>query len=277
MKELAPEFGMALVCRVLGVARSTGNYKSVAKPKPDLSLLKTEIETFRLTHRQYGVRKMRKLFERDGTAPSFSRMRTAYIELNILRKPGKKRIYTTDSTHAEPRFENLLKGLKVTHPDHIWVCDVTGVYLKKRWVYVALVMDIYTRAIVGWNVAESNVTDLTLGALRKGFDLERSPEIHHSDQGANYCASRYCKILQARGIQISMSATGKPRENAHAERLNRTLKYEGLKRAGHLTLYEVETEIQEFVEYYNNTRIHASIGFKTPSEILVEWNQPKRI
>ncbi len=239
----------------------------------DLTPLKRSIEVFRVIHRDYGCRRMLALLNRNGLNPSRSEVRRAYVELGILGKVRRKRVRTTCSTHQFPRYSNLCLDTTYAYPDQVWVGDVTGIYIEGRWAYLALLMDVYTRFIVGWSMSLSNDTALTLRALRLGLELQRSPEIHHSDQGANYASGSYQDTLLARGIKISMSAAGKPRQNAHAERLNRTVKQEEVYKAKYKSLEEAKKAIGKFVLYYNGTRLHTGIACKPPAEAFEQWKE----
>lgn len=276
MRELSAEFGISALCRVLEVPRSSANYQKKAKPLADLSSLKTLVKELRVEHRNYGVKRMYKLLGTKRIAASRSEVHRAYCELGILKKAPRRTVRTTNSNHGYKRWENLMLNLVVTHPDEVWVADVTGIYLNSRWVYLALLMDVYTRFIVGWSVSNHNDSNLTLAALTMGFSHGRSPEMHHSDQGSTYASTEYVKILTARGIQVSMAAVGQPRENGYAERLNRTVKEEEARRTPYFTVGDVQNGISEYVEYYNQQRLHTSLKYKTPFEAFQQfWEKHK--
>lgn len=267
MKALAPEFGLAPACRALGVPRSTASRKSASRPRPDLAPLKQAVLALRVTHRLYGVKRMAALLATLGAAPSRRELRRAYLELGILGKPRRKKApATTDSRHGQRRYPNLVKGVKAERADQVWAADVTCVRAQGKWLFLALVMDVATRFVVGWALGASNDTALTLQALRKGFALGRSPEVHHSDHGGNYAAREYVGLLEARGIQVSMAKKGEPRENAYAERLNRTVKDEEARAARYAGQAHAEAGLKEYLEYYNALRLHTSLGCKTPSQ-----------
>jgi len=271
VRELSPEFGVSALCRVLEVPRSSANYRVKEKPLVELSGLKTLVAELRAQHRNYGVKRMYKLLGYKSVAASRSEVHRAFSELGILKKAPRRTVRTTDSDHGYKRWENLMLDLVVTHPDEVWVADVTGIYLNNRWVYLALLMDVYTRFIVGWGVSNTNDSNLTLAALTRGFALGRSPETHHSDQGSTYASTEYIKILSARGIQVSMAAVGEPRENGYAERLNRTVKEEEARKAAYSTVGDVQNGICEYVEYYNQKRLHTSLKYKTPFDAFQQF------
>ena len=133
---------------------------------------------------------------------------------------------TTNSAHPYPRYPNRVEDLLVVRPDQVWVADITYIRLGSGFVYLAVVMDVFTRAIRGWNLSRSLDVRLSLDALQMGLRT-RSPEIHHSDQGIHYAASEYVRMLQQSGSLVSMAAVGEPEENGFAERLMRTIKERG--------------------------------------------------
>lgn len=221
----------------------------------------------------YGVKRMFKELAREGTNATRSEVHRAYVALKLIRKPARRKVRTTDSNHGYKSWTNLMLELEVTVPDQVWVADVTGIYLNNRPTYLALVMDVFTRSIVGFSLSQSNDTALTLTALRMGFGLGRSPEIHHSDHGSNYAADAYIAVLNGRGIDVSMAAIGTPEENGYAERLNRTVKEEEVRKACYGSLSDTRQRIAKYVQYYNKKRIHTSLGYITPSEALEDfWN-----
>jgi transposase InsO family protein len=270
VSRLSPEFGLALVCRVLGVARSTANYKSIV-PVEDLAPLKQTILSLLRKHRRFGIRRMFHLLIRNGNHVSRSRVRECFVQLGILRKQRSTKARTTDSRHLYHRYENLVKDLEIVHPEQVWVADVTYLKINGRFAYLGLLMDVYTRYIVGWCISWHNDANLTLTALRAGLYLGRSPLYHHSDQGSNYACKEYERVLLARGISISMAAVGKPEENGYAERLNRTVKEEEIYFTDYVSLREAQQSIGGFIKRYNTDRIHSSLSYKTPSEVFLQY------
>lgn len=274
MRELCPEFGATAVCRVFGIARSTASYRSVRSPKSNVSALKRRIPKMLETFVNYGVKRMFKEVLRSGDTVKRSEVHRAYVELKLLGKPAKRRVRTTDSEHGFRRWPDLMKGLEVSVPDQVWVADVTGVHMGEKWAYLALVMDVFTRTIVGFGMSRSNDTALTLSALQMGFSLGRSPEMHHSDQGSNYASDPYIEALTGRSIDVSMAKAGCPEDNGYAERLNRTLKEENVRIEDYKNLRQANQGISNFIHYYNNNRIHTSIDYITPTEAFqLYWSQ----
>jgi putative transposase len=272
VKLLAPEFGRSACCRAFGVARSTACYRSRRCPeKADLTPLKQVIQHELVSFGNYGVQHMYRHLRDLGISVTRSSVGRAYLEMGKLRKPHRKRVSTTNSRHCEPVYPNLVKGVQVNAPDQVWAADVTCLRVRKRFAYLALVMDICTREILGWSLSFANDTDLTLSALEKGLAQGRVPKIHHSDQGANYASKRYVAHVLATGANISMTLQGRPQDNGFVERLNRTVKEEEILRSEYLDLNEAKEGIEAYVHKYNNCRIHSSLGYKKPSQVFKEW------
>ena len=146
-------------------------------------------------------------------------------EIGLLAKPHPCKVRTTNSNHPFPRFENRVKGLVVSRPNPVWVADITYIGLGSGFVYLAVIMDVFTRSIRGWFLSRRMDGDLTLLALKRALEIA-TPEIHHSDQGGQYAATAYVALLKSRGVAVSMAAVGCPEENGFGERLMRTIKEE---------------------------------------------------
>ena len=187
------------------------------------------------------------------------RVRRLMRSMGLLAKAHKRKIRTTNSEHTLPRYENLIKGRTATHPDHIWVSDITYVALGSGFVYLAVIMDVFTRCIRGWFLSRRLDGDLTLMALERAL-AKGTPQIHHSDQGLQYAAKDYVKRLKAAGVQISMAAVGCPEENGYAERLMRTLKEEHVSLSDYQNFADAQAQIGQFIDdVYQTKRIHSSL------------------
>src|SRR5437764_12302003 len=132
-------------------------------------------------------------------------------ELGLCGAAPARRGRTTDSDHPFPRFPNLVEDLEVTHPDQVWVADITYIRLREEFVYLAVLMDVFTRGIRGWHLGRSLEQELTITALRRAFERGR-PEVHHSDQGVQYAATAYVELLRSAGAAIRMASVGEPEE-----------------------------------------------------------------
>ena len=197
-------------------------------------------------------------------------------ELGLQRPIQRRHVRTTNSNHPDPRFKNLVRDLVVTQPDEVWVSDVTYIRLGEGFVYLAVVLDVYTRAVRGWCLSRVLDQGLTLKALEQAL-RNHQPQIHHSDQGIQYAAQAYVERLRRNQIWISMAATGKPEENGYAERFMRTLKEEEVDLSEYRNFAEAQAQIKRFIEeVYMTKRIHSALGYLTPVEFEAGWMETHR-
>lgn len=262
---------MCRPCRLLAVPRSTASYRSRRRAPSEIGPLKVLVETLLVTLRGYGVRRMHQELRRMKVSATRSEVRRAYVELGRLKAPpARKKVRTTNSRHDERVYPDLVKGLKIERPDQVWAADVTYFRVKRRFAHLALVMDAFTREILGWSLSFANDAALTLEALRMARRSGRSPQIHHSDQGHNYAAKRY--VLELGPLtRVSMTDAGRPQDNGRLERLNRTVKEEEIYWSEYQDLEEARDALESFVDFYNERRIHAALRYKTPKEALQAW------
>lgn len=265
-KTLRSEYPIRMLCRLLDISPSTFYYSSPAKR--DLARLKIAIETLLVTFPFYGARKMYDQLLRDLVFCTRQEVSVIYRELGLLRKRPPPKIKTTDSRHEHPVYPNLILELEIVRPNQVWVADTTYLKIAGRTAYLALVEDLFTRRILGWGISFANNTELTTTALQKAFAYGR-PEIHHSDQGTTYAATRYVRLLI--GCIISMAAAGRPKENPHVERLNRTVKEEEIYRSDYQNIAQAREGITAYVKLYNELRMHSSLRKKTPNEFLKDF------
>jgi len=159
----------------------------------------------------------------------------------------------------------------VERPDQVWVADVTYLRLQKEFVYLAVLMDVYTRSIRGWHLGRTLEQELTLTALQRALEASR-PEIHHSDQGVQYAATAYVTRLREAGVAISMAEVGEPTQNGYAERLMRTIKEEHVDLTEYVDYHDAYQQPGRFLdEVYMLKRIHSSLGYLTPAEFESQW------
>ena len=164
-----------------------------------------------------------------------------------------------------------MQELVIDRPDQVWVADITYVRLRQEFVYLAVIMDVFTRSVRGWHLGRNLDQDLTLTALGSAL-AQRTPEIHHSDQGMQYAAKDYVQILGGVGADISMAAAGEPTESGFAERLMRTIKEEEVDLSGYENYHDANAQMGRFLdEVYMLKRIHSSLGYLTPVEFKAEW------
>jgi transposase InsO family protein len=194
------------------------------------------------------------------------RVRRLMRQEGLLQPIKRRQCRTTNSDHPYPRYPNRVKDLVIDHPDQVWVSDITYIRLGSGFVYLAIVMDVFTRVIRGWELRKSLEGELALEALRRAL-VGHCPQIHHSDQGIQYAANAYIDVLLYHQIHISMAAVGKAEENGYAERFMRTLKEEEVDLSEYQDFADAYHQIGHFIdEVYRTKRIHSSLGYLTPAE-----------
>ena len=259
-----------LICRLLDFPRCR-LYRAAASPPGDEADLRTALQRLAGEWPTYGYRRLTALLRREGRAVNGKRVRRLMTELGIHGLPPVRRKRTTDSNHGFPRWPNLVEGLEVVRPDQVWVADITYIRLRRDFVYLAVIMDVFTRLIRGWHLGRGLDGGLTLQALERA-QAQGRPEIHHSDQGVQYAADDYVRRLQGVGAQVSMAAVGEPRENGFAERLMRTIKEEEVDLSEYLDYADALRQLGRFLDaVYNHKRIHSALGYLTPAEFEQQW------
>ena len=255
---------MREICQTLGFNKSTFYYQPKLAPSQDV--LRAEIQQLAAQYPTYGYRRITKLLQRQGYTVGYKRVARLMKEEN-LSVSVKRVCQTTRSFEGQQSWTNHLETLEISRPDQVWVGDITYVRLKKRFIYVAVLMDIFTRMIRGWQVSRHLNTSLTLKPLQEALLESGSPEIHHSDQGVQYLSTVYLSTLQEHGIEISLARRGRPWENGYAERLIRTLKEEEVHLNDYDDITEARQRIGHFItQVYNYKRPHSALGYLTPME-----------
>jgi len=268
---LREHFPVNRLCEVLDLPRSSAYYQS--RPAAGRPLRDALVEVAGRWP-TYGYRRLTKQLQREGHAVNAKRVRRLMHELGIMGKAPEKKPRTTDSSHPYPRVPNLVADLEVTRPDQVWVADITYIQLRKEFIYLAVLMDIFTRRIVGWHLGRGLDQELTLTALRRALEAGTHPEIHHSDQGVQYAATAYVDLLRTRGTAVSMAQVGMPEENGYAERLMRTIKEEEVALSDYEDLGDASRQLNRFLnDVYNTKRIHSALGYLTPEEFATEHRQ----
>jgi len=259
---LSTEFPVELLCGLLECPRSSFYYKEALADTTVRDLL----EQIAATYPRYGYRRITAELARRGQTVNHKQVLRIMQAENLLvavkryARPAYKR-------HDLPRFPNLIRHVTVQQADHIWASDFTYIRLRNEWVYLAVILDLFTRSIRGWHLGRDMTERLVTSALDKALALHRAPTIHHSDQGVQYCATGYVTRLQTAGVLVSMSAAGRPTENAFVERVIRTLKEEEVSLNEYEDFADAQARIGTFLGYVHNTkRIHSALGYKTPAE-----------
>jgi transposase InsO family protein len=192
-------------------------------------------------------------------------------QLGLIQKVRRQKQQTTNSEHPFARYPNVVQDLEVVRPDQVSFSDVTYIRLAQEFVYLAVIMDVFTRGIRGWQLSRQLDQELTLTVLRRALE-KGQPPLHHSDQGIQYAASAYVDLLKEAQAQISMAEMGQPRQNGHVERLIRKIKEEEVELAEYQDFAEAYRQIGRFLEdVYMHKRIHSSLGYLTPAEFESQW------
>jgi putative transposase len=256
----------------VGISRAT-YYRHRAAPsrRPNQSEadLRQMIADIALAMPTYGYRPMTAELQRRGLRINRKRVLRLMRQDQLLCRPRRRFMATTDSRHSLPIFPNLAGELKVTAVDQLWVADLTYIRLPREFVYLAVMLDAFSRRVIGWALDRHLTTELTLQALHQALATRsvNAGLVHHSDRGVQYAAADYVSLLVKHQIRISMSRLGNPYDNAKAERFMRTLKHEEVHLTEYETLIEARVSIRRFIEdVYNRKRLHSALGYRPPVE-----------
>lgn len=253
-----------------GVSRATF-YRFDAEVTPAVQDvdLRDAIQRIALQFPAYGRPRITAELKRQGWRVNHKRVGRILREDNLLCLRKRKFLATTDSRHGFRVYPNLTRKFVPAARNQLWVADITYIRLAEEFVYLAVVLDAYSRLVIGWTVERTLEAKLAVGALQMALDKRGAPAglIHHSDRGVQYACGEYTQLLQERGIQISMSRKGNPYDNAKAESFMKTLKYEEVHRVEYQDLAEVRRGMRTFLERtYNQKRLHSALGYRPPAE-----------
>lgn len=259
-------------CQTAEVSRA-GFYRYLKQTVPDQAdlLLRARLQELAVAHhRLRGYRMLTALLRREGQVVNHKRVLRLMREDNLLSLRRKKYVFTTDSAHSLPIYANLARNAKLTALNQLWAADITFIRLRGEFIYLAVVLDVFSRRVIGWDLDRTLHAELAIRALRMALS-ERSWKpgelIHHSDRGVQYACSEYIDLLEQSEIQISMSRRGNPYDNARAERFMRTLKEEEVHGNDYRDLEDARSRIGEFLEQvYNRQRLHSALRYLTPDE-----------
>jgi putative transposase len=215
-------YPITALCELLDLPRSSYYYRPRER---DDATLRQAIETIAAEFPTYGSRRITQQLRRPPYQVEVNRKQVQRLmgEMGLKQPPKRRKQRTTNSRHGYPRFPNLVMDLRITYPNQVWVSDISYVHLRQDFVYVAVVLDVFTRVIRGWHLHRWLDQTLTLTALRSAI-ASQAPTIHHSDQGIQYAAQEYVDLLRRHDVQISMTDKGEAWQNGYAERLWRTVK-----------------------------------------------------
>jgi putative transposase len=258
------------MCEASGVSRASFYRRWQTKePKAEQVALRDAIQRLALKRRQRGYRLVTQHLKREGWLINHKRVLRLMREDNLLCIRRRRFVITTESDHSWKIYPNLARSMVVTDLNQLWVADITYVRLRLEFVYAAVILDVYSRRVVGWSVQKQIDTALTLEALDMALAQRRPPAglVHHSDRGVQYACGAYVQRLESREITLSMSRPGNPWDNAWAESFMKTLKAEEVNGQTYRNLAHAKSSIGAFIEeIYNRQRLHSSLKYLSPSE-----------
>ncbi len=265
----------------VGLSRSTIRRRlgtsSSELPSSNEMELRGQIQSIALEMRSYGYRPITKELVRRGVIVNHKRVLRLLRADNLLCLRQRAFVSTTDSNHKLTVYPNLARELVLSNINQLWVADITYIRLRRAFIYLAVLLDAYSRRCIGWALSRQIDTQLALAALRMALRTRiiQPGLMHHSDQGVQYASYEYVALLHQHQIQISMSRTGNPYDNAKAERFMWTLKYEEIYMNDYETLAEVRTSVQHFIEaVYNRKRLHSALAYVPPAEFEASLSLP---
>jgi putative transposase len=239
-----------------------------AGPDPDMDL-RDAIQRIALEWPSYGRPRITRELRRRGWTVNPKRVYRLLREDNLLCVRKRKFVVTTNSNHGLRVYPNLATGMVLTGVDQLWRADITYIRLRDEFVFLAVILDAFSRRVIGWALDRTMEDELTLRALRMALKHRSVPPglVHHSDRGSQYASTDYTDLLKANCIQISMSRKANPWDNAQCESFMKTLKYEEVLRNEYRDLAEARASIVEFIEkVYNQKRLHSALGYVPPAE-----------
>jgi transposase InsO family protein len=265
------------LCALLDVNRAWYYARPIVEEEGDEAEavhLRDVIERIVLDFPGYGYRRVTHALAREGWAVNHKRVLRVMREESLLCHLKRRFVPTTDSGHTWRTYPNLMKGRRFDAPDQAWVADITYIRLPTTFVYLAAILDAYSRRCVGWALSRWIDTDLTRAALTMAL-TRRQPAaglIHHSDRGVQYASGPYVEQLETVGARVSMAARGNPYENAQAESFFKTLKHEEVYLKEYRTFEDALVNLDQFIEdVYNTKRLHSSLGYRPPVEFEAAW------
>jgi putative transposase len=268
--EETPSVSAARLCQLGGLSRATF-YRLPTAPGGDSADIEVRdrLQELACEFPCYGYRRLTAALRRDGFQVNRKRVLRLMREDNLLCLRKKRFIATTDSEHRLPIYPNLAPTLHVRGLDQLWCADLTYIRLGSEFIYLAVILDVFSRRVIGWELGRRLEATLALSALEKAL-AQRTVKpglVHHSDRGVQYASHEYTHRLKTQGITISMSRKGNPYDNAFAESFMKTLKYEEVYLQEYGSLHDARTSIEQFLEdVYNQKRLHSSLGYLPPVE-----------
>jgi putative transposase len=262
------ELSVTASCRVLCLPRATYYRSLVPEAEADM-MLRSLIQQVALEWPAYGYRRITAELHRQGHLVNRKHVLRLMREDNLLCLRKRRFVHTTNSDPRLAVYPHLVPELTVTRCDQLWVSDITYIRLLREFIYLAVILDAFSRRVIGWALERYLETELALAALRLALSCRSVTEglVHHSDRGVQYASLDYTNLLKEQGIRISMSRRGNAYDNAQAESFMKTLKYEEVYLREYETMSEAHASISHFLEaVYNQKRLHSALGYVPPAE-----------
>ena len=267
----------------MGLSRSSYYYRAKGQPEAKVKAdadIRDRLEVLALKFPRYGYRRMTAQLKREGYGVNHKRVLRVMREAGLLVKTRRRRVRTTESRHGYAPYPNLYKQAEVKAIDTVWVADITYIRVLLGFVYLAVVLDAFSRKVVGYGLSKSLERRLTLSALKSALSARRPKRgcIHHSDRGVQYACNEYVGFLETHGLRGSMSSKGKPYENAQVESFFKTLKMEEVYLMDYRDWDDVVRHLPVFIEdVYNRERLHSALGYLSPEEYERTLHRPKQL
>lgn len=271
-------YTVARACELARVSRA-GFYRQWAEKAPHEfeTGLRDAMQRIALANRCYGYRRVVAELKQQGWEVNHKRVARMLREDNLLSLRRRAFVATTDSRHGYTIYPNLARNMVLTAPNQLWVADITYIRLADVFVYLAVILDAFSRRVIGWELDRSLTTGLVLSALRQAL-TGRTPAgdiVHHSDRGVQYCSGEYVHVLEEHGFTISMSRRGNPWDNAKCESFMKTLKAEEVYLKQYRDIDDARANLREFLDrVYNRQRLHSALQYRSPEAFELAIDSP---
>ena len=277
MMQLEGHLSIEEICQAVPVSRA-GYYRHFDQQAPEQAavVLRDAIQKIALQYRCYGYRRVTAELRQQGVVVNGKRVLRVMREDNLLSLRKRKFMVTTDSRHGWWAYPNLTAGLQLTNVNQLWVADITYIRLQDEFIFLAVLLDAFSRRVVGWELGESLQASLPLRALHRALAHRSVPAgiVHHSDQGVQYACSDYVEYLLTQGFRVSMSRKAAPWENAKAESFLKTLKAEEVWLKHYRDIQDARASIGHFLDdVYNQQRLHSALGYRSPAGFEADHDQ----
>ena len=271
-------YSVVHACELARVSRA-GFYRQWAEkaPREFETGLRDAMQRIALANRCYGYRRVTAALKQQGWEANHKRIARMLREDNLLSLRRRAFVATTDSRHGYTIHPNLARNMVLTAPNQLWVADITYIRLADAFIYLAVILDAFSRRVVGWEVDRSMTTNLVLSALRKALAGRSLPGdvVHHSDRGVQYCSGEYVKLLEEHGFAISMSRRGNPWDNARCESFMKTLKAEEVYLKQYRDIDDARANLTVFLDQvYNRQRLHSALQYRSPEAFELALASP---